>query len=205
MGKSQARSKVAVRLLKIKEKEDTQMFQVSSKSQTGRILAKGMVVSVFALASILLAESAFGQFGGFGRGGGRERGPGGKGRIGMRGAMMAEFLGLTEAQQADIKKIRTAARDQSQPVRKQLRANRKALGQAVKAGETAKIDTLATERGKLQGQLVAIGAKTRVDVKNVLTPEQQQKWTSFQEKRKARWEERKERRQQRRGGGPAEN
>ncbi len=179
------------------------MFQVSNKTQTGRILARGMVVSVFTLASILLAESAFGQFAGFGGGGGRERGPGGKGRIGMRGAMVAEFLGLTEAQQADIKKIRTAARDQSKPIRKQLRAKRKALGEAVKAGETSKIETLATEHGKLQGQLVAIGAKTRVDVKNVLTPEQQQKWTSFQEKRKARWEERRQRRHQRRGGGPA--
>ena len=178
------------------------MFQTSSKTQTGRILARGMVVSVFALASILLAESAFGQFGGFGRGGGRGRGPGGKGKIGMRGAMVAEFLGLTEAQQADIKKIRTAARDQSQPVRKQLRDNRKALGEAVKAGETAKIETLATEHGKLRGQLVAIGAKTRVDVKNVLTPEQQQKWNSFQEKRKTRWEERRQRRHQRRGGAP---
>ena len=74
----------------------------------------------------------------------------------MRGAMMAEFLGLTEAQQADIKKIRTAAREQSQPVRKQLRAKRKALGEAVKAGDTFKIETLASEHGKLQGQLVAI-------------------------------------------------
>jgi Spy/CpxP family protein refolding chaperone len=187
----------------MKEKEDTQMFQVSSETQTGRVLVRGMVVSVIALASILVAESAFGQFAGFGGGGGRGRGPGGKGRIGMLGAMMAEFLELTEAQQADIKKIRTASRDRSQPVRKQLRDNRKALGEAVKAGETATIETLATEHGKLRGQLVAIGAKTRVDVKNVLTPEQQQKWTSFQEKRKARWEERRQRRHQRRGGGPA--
>ena len=179
------------------------MFQVSNKTQSGRILAKGMVVSVFALASILLAESAFGQFAGFGGGGGRGRGPGGKGRIGMRGAMMAEFLGLTEAQQADIKKIRTAARDQSKPIRQQLRSSRKALREAVQAGETSKIETLASEHGKLRGQLVAIGARTRVDVKNVLTPEQQQKWTSFQEKRKARWEKRRERRQQRRGGAPA--
>ena len=179
------------------------MFQVSNQAQTGRILARGVVVSVFALASILLAESAFGQFAGFGGGGGRGKGPGGKGRIGMRGAMMAEFLELTEAQKADIKKIRTASRDQSKPIRQQLRSSRKALHEAVKAGETAKIDTLATEHGKLQGQLVAIGAKTRVDVKNVLTPEQQQKWTSFQEKRKARWEERRQRRHQRRGGPPA--
>ncbi len=178
------------------------MFQVSNKSQTGKILARGVMVSVFALASILLVESAFGQFAGFGGGGGRGRGPGGKGRIGMRGAMMAEFLGLTEAQQADIKKIRTAARDQSKPIRKQLRSGRKALREAVKAGETAKIDTLATQQGKLQGQLVAIGAKTRLDLKNVLTPEQQQKWSSIQEKRKARWEKRKQRRHQRSGDSP---
>ena len=116
--------------------------------------------------------------------------------------MVAEFLGLSEAQQADIKKIRTAARDQSQPLRKQLRDNRKALGEAVKSGETANIEALATEHGNLRGQLVAIGAKTRVDVKNVLTPEQQQKWTSFQEKRKSRREERRQRRHQRRGGAP---
>jgi len=162
-----------------------------------------MVVSVFALASILLAESAFGQFAGFGGGGRRGRGPGGKGKVGMQGAMVAEFLGLSEAQQADIKKIRTAARDQSKPIRQQLRSNRKSLGQAVKAGDTAKIDTLATEQGTLQGQLVAIRANTRVDVKNVLTPEQQQKWTSFQEKREARWEERRQRRHQRGGAPPA--
>ena len=173
------------------------MFQTSNNTRTGKILARGMVVSVFALASILLAESAFGQFAGFGGGGRRGRGPGGKDRIGMRGAMVAEFLGLTEAQQADIKKIRKAARDQSKPIRRQMRANRKALGEAVKAGNTAKIDTLATEQGKLQGQLMAIGANTRVDVKNVLTPEQQQKWTSFQEKRKARAKERRQRMRER--------
>ena len=178
------------------------MFQTSNNTRTGKILARGMVVSVFALAAILLAESAFGQFGGFGGGGRRGRGPGGKDKIGMRGAMVAEFLGLTEAQQTDIKKIRTAARDQSKPIREQLRANRKALGEAVKAGDTTRIDTLATEQGKLQGQLVAIGANTRLDVKNVLTPEQQQKWTSFQEKRKTRREERRQRRHQRRGGAP---
>ena len=178
------------------------MFQVSNKTQTGRILVKGVAVSVFALASILLVESAFGQFAGFRGGGGRGRGPGGNGRIGMRGAMMAEFLGLTEAQQADIKKIRKAARDQSQPIRKQLRANRKALGSAVKAGETAKIDALAGEHGKLQGQLVAIGAKSRLDLKNVLTPEQQQKWSSFQEKRKARAKERRQRMRERFGDDP---
>ena len=178
------------------------MFQFSNKSQTGRILARGVMVSVFALASILLVESAFGQFAGFGGGGGRGRGPGGKGRIGMRGAMMAEFLGLTEAQQADIKKIRTAARDQSKPIRKQLRSGRKALREAVKAGETAKIDALAGEHGKFQGQLVAIGAKTRLNLKNVLTPEQQEKWNSFQEKRKARGKERRQRMRERFGGGP---
>ena len=38
------------------------MFQVSKKTQTGRILVRGMLMSVFALATILLAESAFGQF-----------------------------------------------------------------------------------------------------------------------------------------------
>ena len=178
------------------------MFQVSNKTQTGRIMVKGVAVSVFALASILLVESAFGQFAGFRGGGGRGRGPGGKGMRGMQGAMMAEFLGLTEAQQADIKKIRKAARDQSQPIRKQLRANRKALGEAVKAGETTKIDALAGEHGKLQGQLVAIGAKSRLDLKNVLTPEQQQKWSSFQEKRKADWEKRGQRRRERSGDGP---
>ena len=181
------------------------MFQVSNKSQTGRILTRGVVVSVIALVSILLAESAFGQFAGFRGGGGRERGPGGKGRIGMRGAMMAEFLGLTETQQADIKKIRTAARDQSKPIRKQLRSSRKALREAVKAGETAKIDALAGEHGKFQGQLVAIGAKTRLNLKNVLTPEQQEKWNSFQEKRKARGKERRQKMRERFGGGSDDN
>ena len=178
------------------------MFQLSKKTQTGRILAKGMMVSVFALASILLVESAFGQFAGFKGGGGRGRGPGGKGMKGMRGAMMVEFLGLTEAQQAEAKAIRQAARDQAQPIREQLRANRKALGEAVKAGDSVQIDTLAAKQGKLQGQLVAIGAKARVDLKNVLTPEQQQKWTSFQEKRKTRAKERRQRMRERFGGGP---
>ena len=179
------------------------MFQFSNKSQTGRILTRGVVVSVFALASILLAESAFGQFAGFGGGGGRGRGPGGKGRIGMRGAMMAEFLGLTETQQADIKKIRTAARDQSKPIRKQLRSGRKALREAVKAGGDGQDRRLwPASMGKFQGQLVAIGAKTRLNLKNVLTPEQQEKWNSFQEKRKARGKERRQRMRERFGGGP---
>ena len=179
------------------------MFQLSKKTQTGRILAKGLVVSVFALASILLVESAFGQFPGFGEGGGRGRGPGGKRMKGRQGGKMVEFLGMTEAQQADAKKIRQAARDQSQPIRKQLRANRKALGEAIQAGKTAQIDTLADQRGQLQGQLIAIGAKRRMELfRNVLTPEQQQKWASFQERRKTRREERRQRMRERSGRGP---
>ncbi len=97
------------------------------------------------------------------------------------GELMAGYLGLTDAQKAQIRTIHQTARTQAQPLQQQLRQNRQDLRAAIKAGTA--VDTLAAAQGDLLGQLVAIRAKTQEQVRKVLTAEQLAKLDQFQANR----------------------
>ena len=122
------------------------------------------------------------------------RGPrrGGFGKDAMMSDLMIEYLGITEAQLADIEAFKRASAEQSRPIHEQIRSNKRALRAAMGAGDMVQIDTLAALLGQLQGQLIAIGSKARVEIGNVLTAEQKDKKKQLGEKRRSRMKNRRE-------------
>jgi len=137
-----------------------------------------------------------------GKGHGRGKHKRGKGRI-MAGIM--KRLELTEEQKADIKSIQQEATQAlSKPLQEQLKANHQAIEEALKAKSVLAYD-LADAQGKLTGQLTAIRAKSLIRIFfEVLTPDQQEKWTTIkaglEARMKARAEEFKKRKQQMKEG-----
>ena len=121
------------------------------------------------------------------------RGPrrGGFGKDAMMSDLMIEYLGITEAQLADMQTFKRAAAEQSRPIHEQIRNNKRTLRRAMAAGDMVQIDTLAAQLGQLQGQLIAIGSKARVEIGNVLTVEQRDKKKRLGEKRRSKMKSRR--------------
>ena len=89
---------------------------------------------------------------------------------------MATKLNLTDDQKQQARSIMQSARESAQPITQQLKQNRQALRDAVKAGKSdADIDQLAASTGTLTGQATAIRTKAFAKVYALLTPEQRTK------------------------------
>jgi Spy/CpxP family protein refolding chaperone len=89
---------------------------------------------------------------------------------------MAARLNLTDAQKEQARAIMQSARQSGRPIAQQLKQNRLALRDAVKAGKSdADIDQLAASTGTLMGQATAIRTKAFAKVYALLTPEQRTK------------------------------
>ena len=102
------------------------------------------------------------------------------GQHGRFGAVMSTYLNLTDAQKTQMKSIFDEARQSAQPIRQQLRQTRQSLQAAVKVGDSAQIQQLATTEGNEVGQLAAIRASANAKMYKMLTPEQQQKLSTLQ-------------------------
>jgi protein CpxP len=98
-------------------------------------------------------------------------GPGGAGRP-LAAAL--EQLDLSEAQRAEIQRIRHAAREAAAPLRDELREGRMALREALDAGaDDRTIATLARSQHALGNELRDLRKGAMQQAKAVLTPEQQ--------------------------------
>jgi Spy/CpxP family protein refolding chaperone len=93
---------------------------------------------------------------------------------------IAQELNLTDAQKGQMQPVFQQARQAAQPVRQQLKQTRQSLQAAVKAGDSNQIQQLAATEGTELGQLAAIHASARAQMFKILTPEQQQKWSTLQ-------------------------
>ena len=102
-------------------------------------------------------------------------------REGRALGVMSTVLNLSDAQKAQVKSIFQDSRQSAQPVRQQLMANRKSLAAAVQAGDADQIQQLSATVGSQMGQLTAIRSSAFAKVYKILTPDQQQKWSSFQQ------------------------
>jgi len=87
--------------------------------------------------------------------------PGARGH-GRMGAFLSSYLNLTPSQQTQAKSIFQNARQSGQPVRQQLKQTRQSLQAAIQANNTAEIQ-----------------------VYQILTPDQQQKWAQLRQARNA--------------------
>src|SRR5258708_34606345 len=86
---------------------------------------------------------------------------------------MATKLNLTDDQKQQAHSIMQSARESAQPITQQLKQNRQALREAVKAGKPdTDIDQLAATTGNLTGQVTAIRIKAFAKFYALLPPEQ---------------------------------
>jgi Spy/CpxP family protein refolding chaperone len=90
-------------------------------------------------------------------------------------------LNLTDAQKAQIKTILQDANQSAKPVREAAQKTRQDLTAAIKAGDTAQIQPLSATLGTMQGQLLAIRGGARVQIYQLLTPDQRTKLDTLQQ------------------------
>jgi Spy/CpxP family protein refolding chaperone len=104
-----------------------------------------------------------------------QRGERGQGPRGNHMERMATILDLNEAQKTQIQGFLQQARQETAPVREQLKQNRQAIKEAVETNNTARIQTLSEESGRLSAQLKAAHANAMARSYAVLSPEQREK------------------------------
>jgi Spy/CpxP family protein refolding chaperone len=105
-----------------------------------------------------------------------ERGPG----MG-RAARMANFLGLTDQQQAEIKKLMEAGRGDRQGIWEKLKTNREAMQQALgnPNPDPAAVGELAIEAHKLHQQMQSLRDAQDNAIRDLLTPDQKVKFDAM--------------------------
>lgn len=108
-----------------------------------------------------------------------------KGKLGLGANLrqrVIKNLNLTEAQKTQAKAIFQDAKQAAALIRPQLEANRQAMAAAIKSGDTAQIQTLATAAGALQGQVMAIRSTAMAKLYAILTPDQKTQLEQMQAK-----------------------
>jgi Spy/CpxP family protein refolding chaperone len=85
---------------------------------------------------------------------------------------VAHVLGLTDSQKEQARVIFRNAREFSQPVQQELRQNRERLTAAAMSASEPDIQRLASEHGRLLGQLAAIHTRASAKFYQTLTSEQ---------------------------------
>lgn len=88
---------------------------------------------------------------------------------------VATYLDLSESQKTEAERIFAAARETAKPVKEQLRQQREAVLNAVKAGDQERIERLSQSTGAMVGRLMAIHTKAASEFYLTLTAEQKAK------------------------------
>ena len=109
---------------------------------------------------------------------------------------IATYLGLTDAQKAQVRAIFEGTRTSAEPVVEKLKAGHDEMAAAAKRGASdAELQAIADRQGALVGQMIGVHAKSMSKAYALLTPEQKEKADKLHEMAK-------ERMQGRFGGGP---
>lgn len=116
-----------------------------------------------------------------------------KGLKAFRGRV-AKALGLSAEQKAQIRTIRQQSKTSAQPVVAQLKQNRASLNAAIKAGDTAQIQSLSKSQGELMGQVLTIRTEAKAQVYAGLSPDQRTKFDAIQARVQSRLAQRQAKR-----------
>lgn len=95
--------------------------------------------------------------------------------------LLAEFLGLTEAQIAQVQSLRDAQRAAVEPLREQQKANHEQIRAAVEAGNATEAGQLLIANHGLGDQIRAARETFETAFAALLTSEQKAKWDVYQE------------------------
>jgi Spy/CpxP family protein refolding chaperone len=138
--------------------------------------------TLIALLILTVATTAFAAPGRGPGGPGADRGPQGPGPQSLLPPpAIAEFLGLTEAQVAQIQSLREQLEATVQPLAEQQRANQQAIEEALAAGNAARVGELMLANYNLRSQMKAAHDAFKAGFEGVLTAAQQAKWAVYNE------------------------
>ena len=154
-----------------------------------RVRSLTAAVAVFALAAgVVYAQGP--------RGGG----PGGRGMRGPLGGLPLRELQLTDAQQQQVKDIRTRHQTEMRDAMTRLEAARQAQQKAVEAvpADEARITALTQDMVQAQVDVAIQTSRVNSEIWSVLTPDQQSKLKELRAQRQAQAEQRRQQFQQRR-------
>lgn len=126
------------------------------------------VVGMAALAAAMAMAQMRGGFGG--------AQPDPARMVEARVAMLAQALGLTEAQKAQALKLFTDAQEAGQKFREEIQVARQEMQTAIKANDLAAIERNAREIGTATGEMTVIEARAQAAFYASLTPEQKTKY-----------------------------
>ena len=103
----------------------------------------------------------------------------------------ADYLNLTDAQQAQVKQIFAKEKPTLQPLWEQEHQSHRAMLQLITSGnfDEAKAQTIAQQAGQTHTQLMVEHARVASEAYQVLTPDQKTKLNEFLAKRQQRFEE----------------
>ena len=93
----------------------------------------------------------------------------------------ADFLGLTDAQTAQIEPLREKLRTTIEPLREQQRANQEQIRAAVESGNSAQAGALAVANYNLRQQIKAAHDSFATSFEAILTAAQKAKFDVYQE------------------------
>lgn len=110
----------------------------------------------------------------------QQQGPGGAGEI-LPPPLLAQFLGLTEAQIAQVTPLRETLRATVEPLRDQMRENQEQIRAAVEAGNAAKAGELMVANYKIGQQIKAAHDAFQSAFEAILTSEQKAKLAIYEE------------------------
>ena len=88
---------------------------------------------------------------------------------------MSAALNLTDAQKTQAQAILKGAHENAKQFSAQLKQNRQALSEAVKANDSAQIERLSAENGQLTGKMMAMRTEAFAKIYQTLTPDQKAK------------------------------
>lgn len=101
-------------------------------------------------------------------------------RIQHRIQFLTTMLSLTADQQQKATTIFTAETTNAESVHQSMRTAHQSLEAAIKANDTAGIDSAANTIGSLTGQMIAAQAKANAAFYQILTPDQQTKFAQLE-------------------------
>jgi len=127
-------------------------------------------------------------------------GPGGRGMRGLFGGLPVRELQLTDAQQQQVKDIRSRHQAEIHDAMSRLETARQAQQKAVEAvpADEAKITALTQDMVQAQVDMAIQASRVNSEIWSVLTPDQQSKLKDLRAQRQAQAQQRRQQFQQRR-------
>jgi Spy/CpxP family protein refolding chaperone len=148
-------------------------------------MKKYTIIGLAILAMLLIAAIGFAQAA---KRGGHERG--------MFGQRMAQQLGLTDAQQQQIKSILQAEKPKMQPLMQELKQERQQMNSLTDSGnfDEAAVRAAASKQAQTETDLAVERARVKSQIFAVLTPDQRTKAQEMEKSfagRRGHWGQRK--------------